>query len=65
VEFSNDGNVNLGSLTSISPGVEFRNGGDVFLDSLIDGWFSEWDGNIEGVDSNGLLNLMIKQGMFI
>jgi hypothetical protein len=45
--------------------VEFRNGGDVFLDSLIDGWFSEWDGNIEGVDSNGLLNLMIKQGMFI
>ena len=65
VEFSNGGSVALNSLTSLPTGVEFRNKGDVWLDSLIGGHFSDWKGNIEGIDSKRLLNLMIKQGVFI
>ena len=65
VEFENDGNVNLKSLTSISPGVEFRNEDRVYLESLIGGFFNKWKGNIEGIDSNSLLNLMISKGIFI
>ena len=63
--FKNGWSVNLDSLTSIPPGVEFRNGGDVGLNSIIGGDFNEWKGNIEGVTSKMLLNLMIKRGMFI
>ena len=59
------GDVDLESLTSISPGVVFENGGDVHLKALTGDWFSKWKGNIEGIDSKRLLNLMIKQGMFI
>ena len=65
VKFKNGGNINLESLTSIPPGVEFNNEGDVFLGSLSDGWFNEWNGNIEGIESNMLLNLMISKGLFI
>jgi len=64
VEFRNDGDVDLESLTSLPPGVEFRNEGYVRLSALIGGWFDEWEGNIEGIDSNRLLNVMIKDGVF-
>ena len=70
---ANGGGVNLESLTSLPSGVVFKNGGDVFLRSLIlikkgfliSGWFKDWPGNIEGIDNKSLLNLMIKQGVFI
>ena len=65
VEFKNGGYVDLRSLKTIPPGVEFRNEGDVYLRALIGGWFEEWKGNIKGVDNKRLLNLMIKQGVFI
>ena len=65
VEFRNRGYVDLGSLTSLPPGVEFKNSWDVYLRSLIGGRISSWPGNIEGIDSKRLLNLMIKKGMFI
>jgi hypothetical protein len=48
--------------------VEFNNGGFVFLRSLIGGleygFFDDWRGNIEGIDSNRLLNKMISLGLF-
>jgi hypothetical protein len=44
--------------------VEFNNEGDVYLEYLTGGWFDEWKGNIEGIDSKRLLNKMIKQGVF-
>ena len=65
VEFRNKGYVWLGSLTYLPPGVEFKNGLDVELESLVGGWFDDWKGNIEGIDSKSLLNLMIKRGVFI
>jgi hypothetical protein len=65
VEFRNGGTVNMGSLASISPGVEFNNGESVYLRSLVGGWFEDWSGNIEGIEPTSLLNVMIKQGMFI
>jgi hypothetical protein len=65
VEFMNGGYVFLYSLTSLPPGVEFRNEGYVRLVSLIGGDFNQWDNNIEGIDSNMLLNLMISKGIFI
>ena len=65
VEFRNKDNVWLTSLTSLPPGVVFMNGGDVYLESLTDEWFNDWSGNIEGIDSNRLLNFMINKGMFI
>ena len=66
VEFKNRGHVELNALKSLPPGVEFSNEGDVQLDALtIGGWFFEWKGNIEGIDSKRLLNSMISKGMFI
>ena len=59
------GGVDLDSLTSLPLGVEFKNGGDVYLGLLIGRWFNEWESNIEGIDSKMLLNVMIKQGVFI
>jgi hypothetical protein len=44
--------------------VKFENGGNVFLESLTGDWFSEWKGNIKGIDSKRLLNMMIKKGLF-
>jgi hypothetical protein len=65
VEFSNGGNVYLDSLTSLPSDVVFENRGDVNLEALIGGFFAGWKGNIEGIGSKRLLNLMIKRGMFI
>jgi hypothetical protein len=62
-EFRNKEDVHLDSLTSLPPGVVFRNGGSVYLGSVM-GWFSEWKGNIKGIDSKRLLNKMIKDGVF-
>ena len=64
VEFKNGGTVMLNALTSIPPGVEFRNKEDVRLDALIGEWISGWEGNIRGVESKRLLNLMISKGIF-
>ena len=67
VEFKNGGNVylDLNTLETLPPGVEFKNGGYVGLYKLDGGYFSEWKGNIEGIDPKRLLNFMIKQGVFI
>ena len=64
VEFKNGGRVYLSSLTSLPPGVEFENGGGVYLRSLMRRWFGDWEGNIEGIRSNRLLNKMISLGLF-
>ena len=64
VEFRNGGYVVLPSLTSLPSGVVFKNGEDVYLGYLIGRWLKEWKGNIEGIDSKRLLNVMIKQGVF-
>ena len=65
VEFKNKWSVYLKSIKSLPPGVEFNNEGFVDLESLVgeDG-FEDWKGNIKGVDSKKLLNVMIKQGVF-
>ena len=65
VEFRNKGDVWLQSLKTIPPVVEFKNGDDVYLNSLIGDWVDKWSGNIKGIDSKRLLNVMIKRGMFI
>jgi hypothetical protein len=68
VEFKNEGSVYLDSLKTLPPGVEFKNEGSVYLESLMGNyvvWFKNWEGNIEGIDSKRLLNLMIKRGLFI
>jgi hypothetical protein len=65
VEFRNGGSVFLHKLTSLPPGVVFKNKGPVNLRSLVGGWFDDLEINIKGVGSNRLLNLMIKQGVFI
>ena len=64
VVFKNGGDVRLDSLTSLPPGVEFKNGRSVYLGYLIGRWFKEWKGNIKGIASKRLLNVMIKQGVF-
>ena len=56
VEFKNGGSVFLKSFTSLPPGVEFKNGGSVQPYSKF---------NIKGIDPKRLLNVMIKQGVFI
>ena len=65
VVFKNKGDVDLRSLTSLPSGVVFKNGENVYLGLLIGRWFDEWAGNIEGIDPKRLLNVMIKQGVFI
>lgn len=64
VDFRNLFDVYLDSIESFPLGVEFNNGGNVELRSLVGGWIEDWKGNIEGVDSNRLLNLMISKGLF-
>ena len=64
VEFNNGGSVRLDSLKILPPGVEFNNGGDVYLGPLIDILFHKWSGNIEGIDSKRLLNVMISKRLF-
>ena len=58
------GSVWLNSLTSLPPGVVFKNRGYVWLDYLLGGYFNRWSRNIEGIDSKRLLNKMIKDGVF-
>lgn len=59
-----EGMVYLNSLTSIPPEVQFSTA-SVRLDSIVgDEWFSQWKGNIKGINSRRLFNLMIKQGVF-
>ena len=65
VVFRNREYVDLRSLISLPPGVEFKNEGGVYLRDLTGDWFSNWQGNIKGIDSNSLLNLMISKGIFI
>ena len=67
VVFNNGGDVSLSSLKELPPGVQFNNRGTVYLNSLIGGkgWFHKWPGNIEGIDSKTLLNVMIKRGVFL
>ena len=64
VEFKNGEDVSLDSITSLHHGVVFKNRGDVDLSSITGNWFKYWKGNIEGIESNRLLNVMIKQGIF-
>ena len=66
VKFNNKGIVWLQSVKTIHPGVEFHNG-NVNMERIIGrlGWFDKWEGNIEGISSNRLLNLMISKGVFI
>ena len=64
VKFKNRGGVDLDSLKTLSPGVEFKNGGTVWLKSLVGDMFSNWSGNIEGINSKRLLNVMISKGIF-
>ena len=64
MEFNNGGSVYLDSLTSLPPDVVFKNRGDVYLKSLVGGWFEDWKGNIKGIDSKRLFNVMIKHGVF-
>ena len=65
VRFENQGTVHLDSLKRIPPGVVFGNGKYIGLDAITgDYWFHIWEGNMEGIDSKGLLNLMIEQGIF-
>ena len=65
VEFKNEGGIYLNSLTSIPSGVVFKNVGRyIDLDSLTGGWFSAWNGNIEGIESKRLLNKMVADGLF-
>jgi hypothetical protein len=61
----------LPDVEKIYPGVEFHNNGSCILKVLERpkisnvSFFRHWDGNIEGVDSNRLLNAMIKRELFI
>ena len=64
VEFNNKGHVNLDSLTNIPPSVEFDNESNVYLESLTGDWFSDWKGNIEGINYKRLINKMISLGLF-
>jgi len=64
IEFNNGGTVVLDSLNSIPREFIFNNIDDVYLTKLVGGWFSQWEGNIEGIHSNRLLNYMISKGLF-
>ena len=64
VVFKNGGFVSFGSLTSLPTDVVFKNEGDISFKSLEGEWFSNWKGNIEGIDSKRLLNMMISKGIF-
>jgi hypothetical protein len=65
VRFENKGDVYLNSLESLPPGVRSENRGEVYLNSLVGGWFEDWKGNIEGVNTKRLLHLMIDKGVFL
>ncbi len=65
VVFRNRGGVYLDYIPSIPIGVEFNNDGPVYFKIIGRyGWFHKWGGNIEGLGSTRLLNLMISNGLF-
>lgn len=64
VIFENRGILWLNSVRSIPSGVEFRNEGAINLETLLGGWADEWEGNIEGISPNRLLNKMVSDGLF-
>ena len=64
-EFNNKGHVFLSSVNVIEKDVYFNNDGGVYLKSIFNGWSDYCDFKIDGIDSKRLLNLMIKQGLFI
>jgi hypothetical protein len=64
VVFRNQGHVYLPFIDSIPTGVVFNNEWDVYLPSLIGNWFKDSVCNIRGIESNSLLNIMIKKGVF-
>jgi hypothetical protein len=71
-KFNNGGYVWLQSLKSFPANVTFSKENpeqdqdvkDVQLGSITGGWFSLWEGNIEGIHSGILLNKMISLGLF-
>ena len=63
IKFQNKGNTYLDSVTSISPGVEI-NSYTTRMESLIGGYFDDWEGNIEVIGEERLLNRMISLGIF-
>ena len=71
-KFNNGGYVWLRSLKSFPADVTFSKKNpeqdqdikDVQLGSITGGWFSSWEGNIEGIHSGILLNKMISLGLF-
>jgi hypothetical protein len=64
IVFSNRGGVDLRLLEKIPQGIVFSNGGNVYLKSLMEGFFGNWKGNIEGINYTLLLNKMIALGLF-
>ena len=65
IEFRNEGDVWFENLTHLHHSTVFNNTGGVYFRKIIRGWLRNWKGNIEGIDSKRLLNLMISKGMFI
>jgi hypothetical protein len=66
VEFNNDGAIRLDNVKHIDPSVRFNNTGWIYLGELFNGMTTKrWEGNIEGIDNKGLLNLMISKGLFV
>lgn len=64
-EFANKGgHINLKSIKSISTGAIFNTEVPIFLKSLTGGWFENWEGNIEDINTNELLRRMISLGIF-
>jgi hypothetical protein len=51
-------------LESISSSVVFNNRLYIYLKFFNGGNMNAWDGNIKGINSKSLFNLMIKQGVF-
>ena len=64
VEFRNKGDLRFSSVTSIEKGVHFNNNGEVYLKSIFGSWAHYWEGAIEGIGTNRLLNKMISIGLF-
>ena len=62
-KFSNMGGVHLNSVDNITPGITFEHG-FIQMKPIGGRWFRDWEGNIEGIESNRLLNAMIKLGLF-
>jgi len=69
VEFRNAGNIMIRyfmngepSDSGIPSSVEFNNDGDVWMNKV--GWFGNWKGNFEDINSKQILNKMVSDGLF-